>query len=177
MVNGTPLPPQRDLTPSAFVRKYAEKLVQAARGMPILDVACGSGRNGWHLASLGCDVVFVDRDLNPLHDRERCASLEIDLTRDPWPFGPNTLGGIVNVHFLLSALFRQFAASLTPGSYLLLETVPGCGHNYVELPRAGTLRQELSGDFRFEEYRERTVGPLGCGAVTVRLLARKHSES
>ena len=170
------LPPQRDLTPSAFVRLHAEKLVQAARTRPILDVACGSGRNGWHLASLGCDVVFVDRDLVPLHDRARCASFEIDLNRDPWPFGSNTLGGIVNVHFLLPSLFPQFAASLSPGSYLLLETMPGCGQNYLELPRAGSLQQELSGDFTFEEYRERIVGPPGCDAVTVRLLAKKRSE-
>ena len=176
MVMGRPLPPQRDLTPSAFVRTYAEKMMRAAQGRPILDVACGSGRNGWHLASLGCDVVFADRDLISLHDRARCACIEIDLNRDPWPFGPNTLGGIVNVHFLLPSLFPQFAASLSPGGYLLLETVPGCGHNYVELPRAGNLRQELLKDFTFEEYRERTVGPPGCGAVTVRLLARKDSE-
>lgn len=173
---GKPLPPQRDLTPSAFVRTCAEKLVQAARGRPILDVACGSGRNGWHLASLGCEVIFADRDLTPLHDRARCASIEIDLARNPWPFARGALGGIVVVHFLLSGLFPHFAASLAPGGYLLLETVPGCGRNYVELPTAGNLRQELTGDFTFEKYRERTVGPPGCGAVTVRILARRRSE-
>lgn len=176
MIMERPLPPQRDLTPSAFVRTHAETLVQAARGKPILDVACGSGRNGWHLASLGCDVVFVDRDLIPLYDRARCASFKIDLNRDPWPFGPNTLGGIVNVHFLLPSLFPHFAASLAPGSYLLLETVPGCGHNYVELPRVGSLRQELAGAFTFEVYRERIIGPPDCDAVAVRLLAKKRSE-
>lgn len=170
---GKPLPPQRDLTPSAFVRTCAEKLVQAAGGRPILDAACGSGRNGWYLASLGCEVIFADCDLTPLHDRARCVSVEIDLARDPWHFARRALGGIVNVHFLLPGLFPHFAASLAPGGYLLLETVPGCGHNYVELPTAGSLRQELAGDFTFEEYRERTVGPPGCGAVTVRLLARR----
>lgn len=170
------LPPQRDLAPSAFVRQCAEKLAIAAGNKPILDVACGSGRNGLYLASLGCEVIFADRDLAPLHDRTRCASFAIDLVRDPWPFGTAALGGIIDVHFLLPELFSQFAASLVPGGRLLLETVPGCGNNYLELPKAGHMRRKLAGTFDFEEYREKAVGPPDIDAVTVRLLARKRWE-
>lgn len=167
------LPHVRDLTPSAFVRACAELLARDSRGKPILDVACGSGRNGFYLASFGCDIIFADRDLTRLHDRGRVTSLEIDFARDAWPFARCTLGGIVNVHFLLPKLFSRFAASLAPGAYLLLETVPGCGHNYRELPKTGSLRRELTRDFEFEEYRERRVGPPDIGAVSVRLLARR----
>jgi len=171
------LPHSRDLTPSAFVRECAERVVRASGGKPILDVACGSGRNGIYLASLGCEVVFVDRDLTRLHDRGRLASFEIDFVRDSWPFVPGTLGGIIDVHFLQSNLFPRFAASLAPGAYLLLETVPGCGRNYRELPKAGLLRQRLTKDFELEVYRERTVGPPEVGAATVRLLARRRSRT
>ena len=171
------LPHSRDLTPSAFVRECAERVVRASGGKPILDVACGSGRNGLYLASLGCDVVFIDRDLTRFHNRKRLASLEIDLARDPWPFAPGMLGGIIDVHFLLPRLFPRFAASLAPGAYLLLETVPGCGRNYRELPKAGLLRQRLTKDFELEVYRERTVGPSEVGAATVRLLARRISRA
>ena len=168
------LPQSRDLTPSAFVRECAETLVRASGGNPILDVACGSGRNGLYLASFGCEIVFIDRDLTRLQDHGRFNSFEIDLAQAPWPIGPCELGGIVNVHFLLPELFPHFAASLAPGAYLLLETVPGCGCNYRELPKAGRLRQQLAADFDLEKYRERTVGPPDLGAVSVRLLARKH---
>ena len=170
------LPHSRDLTPSAFVRECAERVMRGSGGKPILDVACGSGRNGLYLASLGCDVVFIDRDLTRFHNRKRRASLEIDLARDPWPFAPGTLGGIIDVHFLLPMLFPRFAASLAPGAYLLLETVPGCGCNCRELPKTGRLRRELTENFNIEKYRERAVGPPGIDAVTVRLLARKRSE-
>ena len=135
------------MAPSAFVRECAETLVRASRGKPILDVACGSGRNGLYLASFGCEIVFIDRDLTRLQDHGRFNSFEIDLARAPWPIGPCELGGIVNVHFLLPELFPHFAASLAPGAYLLLETVPGCGCNYRELPKAGRLRQQLAADF------------------------------
>lgn len=168
------LPHSRDLTPSAFVRKCAERVVRASGGRPILDLACGSGRNGLFLASLGGKVTFIDRDLTRLHELARSGALHIDLARDHWPFTRGSLGGIIEVHFLLPKLFSDFAASLAPGGYLLLETVPGCGHNYRELPEAGRVRQELAGAFDFEEYREKSVGP--SDAVTVRLLARRRSD-
>lgn len=128
------------------------------------------------LASLGAKVTFIDRDLTRLHERARSGALHIDLARDRWPFTRGSLGGIIEVHFLLPKLFPEFAASLAPGGYLLLETVPGCGHNYRELPEAGRVRQGLAGAFDFEEYRERGVGPSEADAVTVRLLARRRSD-
>ncbi len=170
------LPHSRDLTPSPFVRDSAERIARASGGRPILDIACGSGRNGWYIASFGCEVIFADRDLTRLARRERAVSREIDLARDPWPFGPRTLGGIVNVHFLMPELFADFAASLAPGAYLLLETVPGSGQNYLELPKAESLRQQLASNFEFEAYRERSVGPPDVDAVTARLLARRRSR-
>ncbi len=167
------LPRSRDLTPSAFVRECAERVVRASGGKPILDVACGSGRNGLYLASFGSEIIFVDRDLSQFHDQGRFTSFQVDLVRDQWPYQPCTLGGIINVHFLLPGLFPKFAASFAPGAYLLLETVPGYGHNYLELPKAGSLRRKLAKDFEIEVYRERTVGPPDADAVAARLLARR----
>ncbi len=69
--------------------------------------------------------------------------------------------------------FPCFERSLSPGGYLLLETVPGCGGNYQELPKTGALRSALENAFELEFYQERKVGPIGYDAVTVRVLAKK----
>jgi hypothetical protein len=96
-----------------------------------------------------------------------------DLLNDPWPFGPGSVGGIINVHFLMTTLMSVFAMSLTPGAYLLLETVHGHGANYLELPRAGELRALLESAFELAIYEERPIGPHEREAVAVKLLARR----
>jgi hypothetical protein len=101
----------------------------------------------------------------------------MDLFTDPWPFGVSRAGGIVNVHFLLPSLFPSFESSITPGGYLLLETVPGCGGNYLQLPKAGELRAALERSFDLEFYKERKVGPVSFDAVTVQLLGRRKESS
>lgn len=169
------------LESSPFLRKYATKIVQHACDLPILDVGCGSGRHAFLLASLGANVICLDRDLERFEfnrdhqpSKARLTSMQADLLRDPWPFGKSTLGGIFAVHFPVApALFVHFADSLTPGGCLLIETVGGHGGNYLELPRAGQLRSALSGRFHFEFYHERKVGPADTDSASVRLLARR----
>ena len=170
---------------SPLVRKFAEKVIAAAVGKPILDVACGSGRNALFLARLGCAVICIDKNLSALNanlQRRRAvltassmqlSSQEIDLLKEGWPFGQRSVGGIINIHFLLPQLFPFFASSLVPNGYLLLETVPGFGGNYLELPHEGELKAALAYTFDLELYKERPVGPSEHNAVTVKLLARR----
>jgi SAM-dependent methyltransferase len=174
------------LEPSPLVRRFAAKIADAAAGKPVLDVACGSGRNALTLVQLGCPVICVDEDLASLQAhvahlrrtelRKASAKLslqQLDLVKDRWPFTASFAGGIINVHFLLPELFPFFERSLSTGGYLLLETVPGCGGNYLELPKAGELRSALERLFELEVYQERRVGPIGYDAVAVRVLAKK----
>ncbi len=168
------------LTPSPWVRRFATKVADASLGKPILDVACGSGRNAIFLASFGCSIVCVDRDLTTLQNQKlplsfsnRLTPHKLDPVKDEWPFGQSAVGGIVNVHFLLPDLFPLFEYSLSPGGYLLLETVPGHGQNYLELPRTQEVKGYLEKGFEIEQYKERKVGPADYDAVTVRLLAKK----
>jgi SAM-dependent methyltransferase len=168
--------------PSPFVKKLAPTIAAAAKDLPVLDVACGGGRNAFVFAQLGCQVVCVDKDLSPLDaftGRLRGSPLvdianrlrlhPLDLVLNEWPFGKAEFGAIINVHFFLPALLHQFEMSLWPGGYLLLETAPGCGGNYRDLPKAGHLRQVLSAGFGLEYYREGRAGP----AVSVKAFARK----
>jgi SAM-dependent methyltransferase len=170
---------------SPLVRRFAEQLIAAASGRPILDVACGSGRNAFFLAGLGATVICIDKDLSSFaaNLRQRCGSLttlsnlllpkKIDLVRDEWPFTPGSIGAIINVHFLMPALFPHFASSLAPNGFLLLETVSGHGENYLELPQKGELKAALGDAFDFASYQERSVGPSDHHAVVVKLLARR----
>jgi SAM-dependent methyltransferase len=176
----------RDAAP--FVRKYAEKIVAAANGKPILDVACGSGRNAILLARLGGAVICIDRDLSALDanlKRQRriltgfarqLIPERIDLLKDPWPFCPGSVGGIIDVHCLLSPLMPVFVKSLVPQAYLLLETVPAHGANYLELPQRGELKAMLEPAFDVAFYEERPAGPPGRNAVVVKVLARRKFE-
>ena len=82
-------------------------------------------------------------------------------------------GGIINVHFFLPTLLSVFARSLLPGAYLLIETIPGCGGNYLSLPSAGEVRKQLAGKFELPVYKESKVGPESIDAVTVKVLAKR----
>jgi SAM-dependent methyltransferase len=154
--------------------------VKAASGHPVIDVACGSGRNAFYLASLGCTVICIDRDLSRLRNRlpdrlisKRLNLVEMDLLTDPWPFREHTIGGIVLVDFLDRSLFQYLERSLVVGGYLLIETISNRGGNYLELPRATELRTAFERSFEFSIYHERKAGPRAMDAVTVRMLAHR----
>jgi SAM-dependent methyltransferase len=174
------------LQASSLVRRFGSKVASASHGKPILDVACGSGRNAFFLSSLGSTVICMDRDITRLREylaqnastrfiegADRLVPHQIDLEKTHWPFDCGSAGGIINVHFTLPGLFPFFASSLIPHGYLLLETVSGHGENFKELPKEGELKTALEADFEFEMYREKSVGPIERKAVTVKLLARR----
>jgi len=176
------------LKPSTLVRRFATQIADLAAGKPVIDVACGSGRNALALAQLGCHVICVDKDLAGLEANiallrptglrqvtEKLSLTQLDLVEDSWPFASSIAGGIINVHFLLPKLFPLFERSLSPGGYLLLETVPGCGGNYLELPRSEEVRSAFEKKFEIEWYKERKVGPAGYDAVTVQIFAKKRN--
>jgi SAM-dependent methyltransferase len=177
------------LSPSPFVRKYSEEIVRAAGDMPILDVACGGMRNGLLLSYFGGHVLGVDIDLTQAqHNQTRLKGTEFenafqrikylrcDLIRDPWPFEAQSIGGIINVHFLHEPLLISFSESMVPGGFLLLETVAAHGENFRQLPRAGALRLALEqNSFSQVFYQERQVGLSGVDAATVKLLAVKNA--
>ena len=110
------------LTPSPSVRKFGREIVLAAEGNPILDVACGRGRNSAWLSYLGGCVTAIDIDLNgisahrndlppsTLADALRRVELQrLDLVNDPWPYPPSSVGGIINIHFLYEPLLKAFS--------------------------------------------------------------------
>ncbi len=171
---------QSDFIPTSFVKRFAPLIARSANGLPIADVACGSGRNATVFLELGCKVICLDKDLGQLRWQYRTQTfsqgieaVQIDFLHQSWPLVTAAVGGIINVHFLLPKLFPSFVESLIPGGYLLIQTVPGCGGNYLQLPKSNELRSALSEHFDFEFYQERPVGPSAFNSVTVNLLAKR----
>lgn len=96
----------RDLYPSSIVKRLGQRIVESAAGKPILDVACGGGRNAILLAYLGADVICIDNDLTKLEAKcfrlqtspfgeaiRRIRRMHLDLTNDQWPFDSESVGG------------------------------------------------------------------------------------
>src|SRR3954451_16653186 len=94
---------------SPFVQRFASKIAEAAGSAPILDVACGSGRNAFLLAEMGCEVICIDKDLSAIQEnsereclshavKSRIRTCKLDLIGQEWPFGRVMAGGIINVH-------------------------------------------------------------------------------
>lgn len=157
---------------------------------PVLDAGCGFGRNAVALATRGLSVVCADRDQARLNSLIRAASIDniqrqlnfergslfpvlANLTRSQWPFCQNCFGAIICVHFLDIGLLDAFRSSLVPGGHLYIETFGGQGGNYLDLPKAGQLRDLLSRRFHLTFYREKPAGPLEAEAVSVKLIGRK----
>jgi SAM-dependent methyltransferase len=173
------------LTPSPSVKKFGKEIVSGAADLPILDVACGRGRNSAWLSYLGGHVTGLDIDLSGIEASRNLPSstlanalrhiglLRLDLVNDQWPYRPSTVGGIVNIHFLYEPLLAAFSRSLIPGGFLVLETVEARGGNYRHLPESGALKKALEGSFEFLLYREHRVRTPRVNAASVRVVGRR----
>lgn len=174
------------LTPSPSIKKFGEAIVSAAMGRPILDVACGGGRNSAWVSHLGGRAIAIDIDLSNIRANisdlpdsilaqalRRIELQQLDLIRDPWPFLPRSVGGLINIHFLHKPLLEAFSKSLVSGGLLILETIEARGGNYLQLPEAGFLKKALQEYFDFPVYIERRVKTGIANAASVKLVGKR----
>ena len=112
--------------PSAWVRRFAPLMPQGLA----LDLACGGGRHARLLASLGLEVLAVDRDPQALAATagERIRTLAFDLERpgaesDPaFPLAEARYTGIVVTNYLHRPLLPLLLSALADGAVLVYET-------------------------------------------------------
>lgn len=108
--------------PSPWVVRYAERVPEG----PVLDLACGGGRNGRYFLSAGRRVTFLDRDVSGLADlsaNKSAAIMAYDLESGlPWPFSEAQFSGIIVVNYLYRPLLRHLSHSLSTGGLLIYQT-------------------------------------------------------
>ena len=117
--------------PSPWFAAQRDRLAEAARRGPLLDLACGHGRHALAAAELGARTLAIDRDgpalraLQAEAGRRRLplACLRTDLeTPLGIPVKPSSCGVILVFRFLFRPLAPAIAAALSPGGLLLYET-------------------------------------------------------
>jgi len=110
---------------------HLDLLTDLDRSLPVLDLACGSGRNGLALAQQGVPVVFADRSVANLDNIKR------QLTENGWPGrawqvdleqpGSEPLAGlqfgaIIGFRYLHRPIFPALLKAVVAGGLVVYET-------------------------------------------------------
>jgi SAM-dependent methyltransferase len=123
------------LSHSALLEKAVELFRQTNIQAPVLDLACGSGRNGLYILAQRIPVVFADINESSLeqvkttlcsHD-DKAISLasywQIDLEQDDKEtLKDHSFSAIIVFRYLHRALFEQIKQAVLPGGYVVYET-------------------------------------------------------
>jgi SAM-dependent methyltransferase len=110
-------------TPSAWIVRFAPVV---SAGAPVLDLACGQGRNTRFFFARGHPVTAVDVDISRLEDIAGHPGLEVvhaDLEDgSPWPLPGRRFGAVVVTNYLWCPLFSHIIEAIDVEGVLLYET-------------------------------------------------------
>jgi SAM-dependent methyltransferase len=119
------------LRAASLVREELPRLTAACAGRPLLDLACGRGRNALASAAAGLRTIGLDRDAGALAElgaRASEAGLAIARVRadveagHALPFASGSLGAVLVFRFLYRPLAGEIARVLGTGGLLITET-------------------------------------------------------
>ena len=171
--------------PSPWVARFADL---ARTGRPVLDLACGGGRNGRLFLSRGYPVTLLDRDLSHVQDlaHERGAEIvQADLESGvpvfagKGPLAGRTFGAIVVVNYLYRPLLPHLVQGLEAGGALIYETFArgneafGRPRNSDFLLKSGELLDLVRGRMQVIAYEHGLIAEDGCPGVKQRIAAVK----
>ena len=113
---------------SFLLENYLTELKASAKLGPILDLACGYGRNGLFLTSHNLPVIFADRNNEALND----VATRLSKSSKTWlvdfelpnqtPLKTNQFGGVIVFRYLHRPLFDALKASVIEGGLVVYET-------------------------------------------------------
>lgn len=121
---------------SPLLARYLTQLKTAADEGPVLDLACGRGRNGLFLLENDIDVVFADNDPAALtqvqaklatpqyRGREHLATFwAVDFEQSKTnPLIDHKFAGIIVYRYLHRPLFKHIKQAVNPGGLVIYET-------------------------------------------------------
>ncbi|WP_028571323.1 class I SAM-dependent methyltransferase [Desulfonatronum lacustre] len=154
---------------------------------PVLDLACGDGRNGIYAARHGLEVICCDRSRPALRQARREARARgvrirlwwTDLeAADRTALPKNTFGAVLVFRYLHRPLIPEIRRAVRPGGYVIYETFT------ADQPKFGPPRnpdhllkpEELEEWFRDWEVLHRFEGVLtDPDRAMARIVARKPS--
>ncbi|WP_135074783.1 class I SAM-dependent methyltransferase [Terasakiella sp. SH-1] len=147
------------MEPSLWIKRFSS-LVES--GGKVLDVACGGGRHGRLFLQQGHSVVFIDKNIEKLHDlaqHERADIREMDLEDGKiWPFESRAYDAIIVTNYLYRPHLNAMVGSLKEGGILLYETF-AVGNEQFGRPRspdfllqAGELLELVQGRLQVVAY-------------------------
>ena len=172
----------RTASPSPWVARHAHLI--PARG-PVLDLACGGGRNARYLSQRGHPVVALDRDTVAI-TQDAPAGIEIvqaDLEDGapvfdpPGPLSGRRFAGIVVVNYLYRPILPRLVALLAEGGALIYETFARGNEKFTRprnpdhLLRAGELLEFARGKLQIVAYEHGVVEADPIPGVKQRLAA------
>jgi SAM-dependent methyltransferase len=110
---------------------HLDLLAALDRTQPVLDLACGKGRNGLVLAQHGIPVVFADRSAASLEVVKQYLE-EYGLAGRVWkvdleqpginPFSGQTFNAVIGFNYLHRPLFPALMDAVKPGGLVVYET-------------------------------------------------------
>jgi SAM-dependent methyltransferase len=170
---------------SALLEPYLDDLSQACDEFPVLDLACGGGRNGLFLAQRGIPVVFADIREEAL---QQVAAQQAIETTNLWqvdlepaegnPLADRQFSAIMVFRYLHRPLLPAIKAATRPGGLVIYETFTveqpkfGRPHNPDFLLKPGEL-QQCFGDWQILHSLEGTVSNNDTEQAIARIVARK----
>ena len=165
--------------PSVWVIRFAS---QVRRHGKVLDLACGSGRNGRWFLKTGHRVTFLDQDVSALADLKNnpqadviCSNLETGI---PFPIEGQPFDGVLVTNYLQRDILGDICDAVNIGGLLLYETF-GAGNESYGRPRnpnfllkPGELIATVRAEFNILGY-EHGLRRLPSPAIIQRVAAIK----
>lgn len=115
---------------SNLIKKSLQAIQEAGVHGPVLDLACGSGRNGMYLVRKGQSVIFADRDQGKLNEiarhlegNELAIFWPVDLEQTARnPLAGRSFASILVFRYLHRLLMAAIKESVQSGGLIVYET-------------------------------------------------------
>lgn len=157
---------------SKLLSALSPVITQTPCNSPVLDLACGNGRNGLYLLDLGLPVVFADHQQDKLDEiASQCMNSKhasfwaVDLERpEGKPLAGRSFAAILVFRYLHRPLMKAIRESIQPGGLIVYETFTTKQPNYGRPNNPDFLLQpgELEETFAGWEFLHRFEGITHC---------------